>query len=296
MPSYPSIKDNRTLKLMRDAEAGGYCIYAQVCYDIQSVVAFVRACEKFRSPGMIMIFPVSMVSFGKPFLRFCLDTAHGASVPISVHLDHAGTDEDIDRALTWAEEGVALDSIMIDCSHHDTDEENIAMALPHCQRASKLGMAVEVELGRLAGGEAGVRSIDEGALTKVEKAEKFLSELGAQMLAPSIGNIHGRYVNPPNFDLDRLQRLQDSVGPSTKTGAYIVMHGTDDLSDELFADCVKRGTRKMNMNSWTRDPQVDSWIKNLPTKGLPDVYEEGMEIFIKSIERFFILFGSAGKA
>lgn len=91
-------------------------------YDIQSVVAYVRACEKFRSPGMIMIFPVSMVQFGKPFLQFCLDTAHGASVPISVHLDHAGTDEDIDRALTWAEQGVALDSIMIDCSHHETDE------------------------------------------------------------------------------------------------------------------------------------------------------------------------------
>lgn len=45
------------------------------------------------------------------------------------------------------------------------------MALPHCQRAAKLGMAVEVELGRLAGGEAGVRTIDEGALTKVEKGE-----------------------------------------------------------------------------------------------------------------------------
>lgn len=69
------------------------------------------------------------------------------------------------------------------------------------------------------------------------------------MLAPSIGNIHGRYVNPPNFDLERLQRLQDSIGPKTKTGAYLVMHGTDDLSDELFAECVKRGTRKMNMNS-----------------------------------------------
>lgn len=129
---------------------------------------------------MIMIFPVTMAQFGKPFLRFCLESAHAASVPVSVHLDHAGTDEDIDRALTWAEEGVALDSIMIDCSHHETDEENIKMALPHCQRAAKIGMAVEVELGRLAGGEAGVRNIDEGALTKVEKGEWDHSSQGAQ--------------------------------------------------------------------------------------------------------------------
>ena len=100
------------------------------------------------------------------------------------------------------------------------------------------------------------------------------------MLAPSIGNIHGRYVNPPQFDLERLQSLQDAIGPNTPTGAYIVMHGTDDLSDELFLECVKRGTRKMNMNSWTRDPQVNSWVQNLPSKGLPEVYDLGMEVSV----------------
>lgn len=92
-------------------------------------------------------------------------------MPIAVHVDHAGTDEDIERVLDWAEQGVAVDSIMIDCSHHDSDEDNIAMAKPYCQRATKLGMAVEVELGRLAGGEEGVRVIEEGALTKPEKGE-----------------------------------------------------------------------------------------------------------------------------
>ncbi len=62
---------------------------------------------------------------GKPFLAFCLDLCHSASVPISVHLDHATTDEDIDTALRFAEEGVAFDSIMVDASHADTDEENL---------------------------------------------------------------------------------------------------------------------------------------------------------------------------
>lgn len=99
-------------------------------------------------------------------------------MPISVHVDHAGTDEDIERVLTWAEkDGVQVDSMMIDCSHHDTDEENIAMAKPYCQRAAKLGMAIEVELGRISGGEQGVRTIEEGAFTRPEKAEKFLLEL-----------------------------------------------------------------------------------------------------------------------
>lgn len=62
---------------------------------------------------------------GEPFLAFCVNLAHSASVPIAVHLDHATTEEDIDTALTFAERGTAFDSIMVDASHADTDEENL---------------------------------------------------------------------------------------------------------------------------------------------------------------------------
>lgn len=110
--------------------------------------------------------------FGVHFVRFTVEACHAAKVPISVHVDHAGNDEDITRVLDFADQGAAVDSIMIDCSHHETDEDNIAMAKPYVLRASKLGMAVEVELGRLAGGEDGVRTIDEGALTKPSKGKK----------------------------------------------------------------------------------------------------------------------------
>lgn len=95
-----------------------------------------------------------------------------------MHVDHAASDEDIKRVLDFAEQGAAVDSIMIDCSHHESDEENLAMAKPYCERAASLGMVVEVELGRLAGGEAGVRTIDEGALTKPAKGETHARPAG----------------------------------------------------------------------------------------------------------------------
>lgn len=288
--------NNLTLSILQKAHQGGYAINAQSCYDVQSVVALVRAAEASRSPALCQLFPVTMAQFGKPFLEFCLSTCHSASVPIAVHLDHAANHKDIERALKWAEEGVALDSIMIDCSHFDTDEENIAMAKPYVERANKIGMAVEVELGRLAGGEAGVRVIEEGMLTKPEKAERFLTELGAQMLAPSIGNIHGRYVNPPAFRLELLEQLQKQVGPGTKANSYLVLHGTDDLPDELFRECVERGAYKINVNSWARDPQVEYWSKNLEKGALNEVYDGGMKEFEKVCKRFFDLLGSAGKA
>lgn len=108
--------------------------------------------------------------------------AEQASVPVAVHLDHATTDADIDRALTFAEEGVVFDSIMVDSSHADSDEENIAISKKHITRATGLGIACEVELGRMEGGEAGLRVIADGQLTKPDKAKVFMAETGATLL------------------------------------------------------------------------------------------------------------------
>lgn len=165
-------------------------------------------------------------------------------MPIAVHLDHATTDEDIDTSLRFAEAGVAFDSIMVDASHAETDEENLAIVRPspvsflglaleltwpppfprpqskvHIDRATKVGVAVEVELGRLEGGEAGLRVISDSQLTNADKAEMFMTNSGATLLAPSIGNLHGEYMSPPEdqfkLDLCVCARSLLSPGPSS---------------------------------------------------------------------------------
>ena len=73
---------------------------------------------------------------------------------------------------------------------------------PFIDRATKLGIPVEVELGRLEGGEAGLRPISNAQLTNPQVAERFMRETGAVILAPSIGNLHGRYLKAPDFRLD----------------------------------------------------------------------------------------------
>jgi len=162
--------NNLTLSILEKAEAGKYAILAQSCYDAQSVLALISSAEASKSPAILQLFPITLSQFGKHWVAFVLKVAHAAKVPISVHVDHAASKEDIDMILDWAEESkdFKVDSIMIDCSHAETDGENIQLAQPFVKRAISLGMAVEVELGRLSGGEAGVRVIDEGMLTKPE--------------------------------------------------------------------------------------------------------------------------------
>ncbi|KAJ6618006.1 aldolase [Mycena sp. CBHHK59/15] len=287
-----SLVGNRTVKLLIKAEQGGYGILAQTCYDAHSVIGLVRSAERMKSPAILQLFPVTL-AYGKgPFLQFCLNAAHQASVPIAVHLDHATDPEHIELALSLAEQGIAFDSIMVDASHAETDEENIAIARPYVERAAKCGVAVEVELGRLEGGEAGLRVISDAKLTDPTKASTFINGTGAIILAPSIGNLHGSYINPPNFRQDILKALHSTFGGKVP----LCLHGTDELPDALFVECIKNGISKINVNSWARDPYAKALASGLAEKPFPDAVEDATEVFAKVCDRFFKLFDSAGKA
>jgi hypothetical protein len=74
--------------------------------------------------------------------------AEQATVPIAIHLDHATTDEDIDRALTFAEEGVAFDSIMVRYQRRVTAPA--PRCLPASTRPARLTRAMPTRTTRIS--------------------------------------------------------------------------------------------------------------------------------------------------
>lgn len=89
------------------------------------------------------------------------------------------------------------------------------------------------------------------------------------ILAPSIGNLHGSYLNPPNFRLEMWVRPCElskhflisliSVRELRKTlgdGIPICLHGTDELPDELFKECIKNGVSKVSLSQRTGGTQL----------------------------------------
>lgn len=138
---------------------------------------------------------------GPEFIEYAAARAHGASVPIAIHLDHCIEPKDADLALTCS-----FDSIMVDGSMFD-EEKNIEYVKSVVERAKVRGITVEAELGRMDGKEDGLPQIDlESVWTDPAKAAHFVRETGVHYLAPSFGNVHGPY--PPggaerHWQLDR---------------------------------------------------------------------------------------------
>lgn len=157
-------------------------------YNANAIMGVIKAAERTNSPAIIQLFPWTLHFQGPHFVRFVCATAKASKAPVAVHLDHCTLPEDVDLALT-----LPFDSIMIDASTAAHDE-NLAVCKRDVARANALGISVEVEMGRIEGGEVGLPTVDlEAVLTKPDEAGAFLQACGAQFLAPSFGNIHGGY-------------------------------------------------------------------------------------------------------
>ncbi|PYH98094.1 fructose/tagatose bisphosphate aldolase [Aspergillus ellipticus CBS 707.79] len=226
--------NNRTLQILGAAEKGRYGVLAAIVYNVEHITAFVRAAESRRSPLIIQLFPSSLDQ--TPSLIYAASAAaKHASVPISVHLDHAQDFHQIQHVA----DHLPFDSIMVDMSHYEK-EENLSKTSRLREYCHARGIAVEAETGRIEGGEDGIMGTGdlEGILTNAEDVEQFISA-GVDFLAPSVGNLHGDYgPKGPQLDMDRLGQVFQAL----EGRANLVLHGTNDFSPELCRVCIEAGS------------------------------------------------------
>jgi fructose-bisphosphate aldolase class II len=167
-------------------------------YNLETIIAVVRAAEAKRSPVQILLFPWAISYAGGLLVNLAADACRLASVPISLHLDHAQDEAMIERAANMG----AFDSIMIDMSHFER-EVNLEKTRRWVAFCHERGIATEAEPGRMEGGEDGVADTEgmEGMLTTPEVALTFV-KTGIDFLAPAFGNVHGSYGGVQNIKLD----------------------------------------------------------------------------------------------
>ena len=148
--------------------------------------------------------------------------------------------------------------------------------------AHAFGCVVEAELGRLTGEEDGL-SVDEkeGKMTDPAVVTRFLRETKVDLLAVTIGNVHGKYKHPPQLDFPRLSAIaaasaavadKDRFPTATDAGQVkLVLHGASGLSRELVQQAMGQGICKFNVNTDLRDAAIDSIVAAASGKKRPDV-------------------------
>jgi fructose-bisphosphate aldolase class II len=206
---------------------------------LEMLPAFFKAAKKTNSPLMIQISTGTAQYLGYQLL---VDSVRSLSasenVPACLHLDHCS---DINAIQTAIDAGFS--SIMYDGSHLDIDE-NIANSRIVVEMARPRGISVEGELGAIGGSEDG-KSVEMDAIsfTTVEDAKRFVDETAVDMLAVSVGTVHGLYTGKAQIQHQRLQEI------STATGTPLVLHGGTGVSDEDMRKAVTEGINKVNVGT-----------------------------------------------
>ncbi|OTB03129.1 hypothetical protein M426DRAFT_74257 [Hypoxylon sp. CI-4A] len=257
MCSFP--ENNKTFQVLDAAAKGGYSVGAYNCYNDDGVLAVISAAENCRSPAIIQLFPWTLRFQGSHFVKYVVEAAHAASVPIA-------------------------------------SETNIQKCKEMVKIANAKGIAVEAEMGRIEGGEDGLPTVDmEAILTQPSLAKAFVQETGVKFLAPAFGNIHGGYGPrgpEASWRLDLLDDIHRAI-----PRVPLVLHGTHGVSDELFRTIRGYGVLKINMNRTVRDDYTDFVAKNAGKLELTALKTQAVEVYTASIERVMRhVLGSAGKA
>ncbi|CAH0039536.1 unnamed protein product [Clonostachys solani] len=281
--------NNKTYQILKASEEGGYGIVAPIAYNIEHILAFVRAAEAKRSPLIIQVFPWAITFSDGLLIHAAAKAASQASVPVAIHLDHAQNEE----MIRLAADTLPFDSIMVDMSHYEMDE-NLAKTKTLVQYCHDRGIATEAEPGRIEGGEDGIADTAdlEGALTTEEQVEDFIAT-GIDFLAPAFGNVHGEYgKRGPVLEFDRLDMIREKAAGRVR----IVLHGTNDFPEDIMKRCIKGGVSKVNVNKLVLDDYLVHLQTKASTLSLTTLMEEGVKEAQKLMEWQMDVCGSTGKA
>ena len=178
-------------KMLKDAKAGKYAVGHFNINNLEWTKAILLTAQELNSPVILGV----SEGAGKYMCGFKTVTAMvdamvdelGITVPVALHLDHGS----YEGALKCIEAGFS--SVMFDGSHYGI-EENIEKTKEIIALAHSKGISVEAEVGAIGGEEDGV--IGGGEVADPNEC-KMIADLGVDMLAAGIGNIHGKY--PANW-------------------------------------------------------------------------------------------------
>lgn len=223
-----------TKEMFQKAYAGGYAVGAFNVNNMEILQGIVDAAAEQKAPLILQVSAGARKYARHEYLLKLVEAAvETTDIPIALHLDHG---EDFAICKSCIDGG--FKSVMIDGSRFPF-AENVRVTKEVVEYAHARGVAVEAELGKLAGVEDDVKvAAKDARFTDPDEAVEFVNQTGCDSLAIAIGTSHGAYKfkGEPQLDFERLEIIGRKL-----PGFPIVLHGASSVPQELVALCNKYG-------------------------------------------------------
>ncbi|MDD3662391.1 MAG: class II fructose-bisphosphate aldolase family protein [Candidatus Pacebacteria bacterium] len=182
--------------------------------------------------------------------------------PIFLNGDHHYSFSSVKNSIDSGFDAVIIDAVKLPL------EENIALTKECVLYAKETNLKedrdilIEAEIGFIGQSSKLLNEIPEGVnketMTKIEDAKYFVEQTGVDLLAPSVGNIHGMVKEGnPNLDISRIKELREACG------IPLVLHGGSGISDGDFKEAIKAGISIIHINTEIRVAYKEALEKSL---------------------------------
>ena len=281
-------------EMLKKAKAGKYAVGQFNINNLEWTKAILQTAQECNSPVILGV----SEGAGKYMCGFTTVAAMvsamveelGITVPVALHLDH-GSYEGAKKCIN-----AGFSSIMFDGSHYPI-EENIEKTKELAAACHVLGLSLEAEVGSIGGEEDGVVGMGECA---DPKECKMVADLGVDMLAAGIGNIHGK--DPANWaglSFETLEAISKEVGDMP-----LVLHGGTGIPADQIKRAISLGVAPIHVNTECQlafQEATREYIeagKDLQGKGFDPrkLLAPGTEAIKAMVKTKMELFGSVGKA
>ncbi len=276
-------------EMLKKAKAGHYAVGQFNINNLEWTKSVLLTAEELKSPVILGV----SEGAGKYMTGFktvaamvkAMDEELGITVPVALHLDH-GTYEGCYQCIK-----AGFTSIMFDGSHYPI-EENVAKTKELVAVSHNLGLSIEAEVGSIGGEE-------DGECADPEEC-KSIADLGVDMLAAGIGNIHGKYPeNWAGLSFETLDAVQQKTGEMP-----LVLHGGTGIPEDMIKKAISLGVAKINVNTECQlsfQEATRKYVeagKDLEGKGFDPrkLLAPGAEAIKATVKEKMELFGSVGKA
>ena len=270
--SFFTIRMKSLRKYITEADQKGIAIGHFNISNLEALHGIYNAAKKLKLPVIIGLSEGEEEFVGKnEAVALVKEIREKDNYPIFLNADHHYSFESVKNALDAGYDSAIIDAVKLPI------EENIALTKKCVDYARELSkkegrdILIEAELGFIGQSSKLLDEIPEGVseatMTTPEDAKHFVEVTGVDMLAPSIGNVHGMVKGGnPRLHPERVRAIRDAVG------IPLVLHGGSGTMNEDFIECIKNGIDIVHINTEIRvayKNALEESLRNNPNEVAP---------------------------
>ena len=239
-------------------------------YNVATFEQFKAGIESVKETKIPLIIGVSEGErnyFGINYIEDLVDEAKEKGINIFLNADHCKSSASAKEAIDYKFDFVLFDGSTLDFQENILRTKNL---IKYRNKISKKTL-IEGEIGYLVGYSdvEGTLELKEEYFTNPDMAEEFVNKTKVDLLAISVGNIHGipekikfkgRELKKPKLDFKRIKEIKERVK------IPLVLHGGSGLTKKDFLKAIESGISIIHINTEFRIIWKKELLKNLKLK------------------------------